>query len=109
MNYGIANVGEVYNRNAVYSAIEKNGIFLRKPFPFSIFMPAIFIPWEHIQEISIVDNIEKLKASKYKMVKKLNPFKYATIKMKTFLDIPVAIQWNDSFKEKIPENIKMNL
>jgi hypothetical protein len=109
MNYGIENVGGVYNRNAVFSAIEKDGIFMRKPFPFSIFMPAIFIPWEHVQEVSIIDNIDKLKPSKYKMVKMLNPFKYANIKINTLLDIPIAIKWKDSFRGKIPKNIKVNL
>ncbi len=101
--YGLANIGGIYLRNATFSAITNVRIFIRKPFPFSLFMPAIFIPWKGVGQISIVDGIESRKKVKSKIARKLNPFKYADIQVSEIQDIPIAIIWKESYRKHVPE------
>lgn len=89
----------------MFSTIENEGIFLRKPYPFSIFMPPILIPWGDVNYVSVVDDIEHRKPTKSKIVKKLNPFKYADINLSKIDDVPIAIIWKESYREKIPATL----
>lgn len=103
--YGKANIGGKFRWNSVFSAIEKNGIFLRKPFPFSLFMPPIFIPWDDVDYITVVDDIEYRKSAKSKIVKRLNPFKYVDINLSKIDNVPIVVPWKDAYKKSVPATI----
>lgn len=103
--YGNANIGGKFRWNAVFSAIEKDGVYLRKPYPFSIFMTAIFIPWQDVKQVVIVDDLESRERAKSRIVGKINPFKYADIHLNKIQSVPVAIIWKESYKKCIPEGI----
>ncbi len=102
LKYGNANIGGMYKWNSVFSAIEGNGILLRKPYPFSLLMPAIFIPWDAVAFISIVDGIEHRKKAKSKIIQKLNPFKYADIHLDKIEMIPVVVIWKEAYRVNVP-------
>lgn len=105
LSYNRSNVGGVYERNSVFSAIIREGVIIRKPFPFSIIMPAIFIPWSDIECIHINCKLDgKPHSSFSKLTGKLSNYRFVNIKLSTLKEQIIIIRWKDRFKNFIPSD-----
>ena len=100
LKYGLANIGGIYKRNAVFSDISERGVFIRKPFPFDLFMPSIFLPWEEISQVKIVGSIDG--ESSYGFSEKLFSYKYAKIKLLSLATAVIIIPWKKKYTEFVP-------
>ena len=55
--WGRANIGGIFCRYAIFSAIEKKGIYLKQAIPFSIYLPPIFIDWNEVEGLIMFEDI----------------------------------------------------
>ncbi len=99
LKYGRANIGGLYKWNSVFSGITKNGVFIRKPFPFSVLMPPINIPWPSIDSMNIVDSIDKATRGK-----RFKLGKYADIELSS-INTCIIIPWNEKYRINIPSGV----
>lgn len=102
LNYGKANICGHYARNKVISGIMKDGVVIKKPFPFSYLMPPIFIPWREIEHVSIVANIEG--GTNPKLIKIFSS-EYAKIELKRYKDYLIIIPWQQIYFDNIPKEL----
>ncbi len=98
--YGNANVCGHYMRNAVFSGATKAGIVIRKPFPFSLLMPPILIPWSGIERIHLVSSLEGAPVSK--LIQGMSSPEYARIVLKSFKDCFIVIPWLAGYRSNLP-------
>lgn len=99
LKYARANIGGTYRWNSVFSGITNNGVYIRKPFPFSLMMPPINIPWSGIDSINIVNSIDKeTKDIRFKFGK------YADIKLSS-INTFVIIPWKEKYRINIPSGL----
>jgi len=100
--YGRANIGGIYRRNSVFSAITEDGVFIRKPFPFSVIMPEIYIPSNEIDFIKIISRIDgEPNTTISKTISKLSSYKYADIRLKSLKKHTVIIPWNEEYRKNV--------
>lgn len=103
LSYGKANICGHYARNKVISGILKNGVVIKKPFPFSYLMPPIFIPWNEIERVSILTGIDGGPDSK--KVKMFSSSEYAQIDLKRFKEYLIIIPWKPVYLDNIPNGL----
>lgn len=101
--YGKANLCGHYARNKVFSGLIKNGVVIKKPFPFSTLMPPIFIPWNEIEHISIGYDIDGRPDSKTK--KLFASAEYASIELKKYKKFLIIIPWHQTYFDKLPKEL----
>ena len=104
LNYGKANICGHYARNKVISGIMKDGVVIKKPFPFSYLMPPIFIPWGEIEHVSIVANIEG--GTDPKPNKILSSSEYAKIDLKGYKKYLIIIPWQQIYFDNLPTELR---
>lgn len=102
LSYHIANVNGVHYRNSVFSIINERGVFIRKPFPFSILLRPLFIPWTDIAEIKIVNSIGDRSTVISKVLNKLSLNKFVKIKFLNLGDNFIIIKWKEEYRKKVP-------
>jgi hypothetical protein len=101
--YGKANLCGHYVRNRVFSGIIKDGVVIKKPFPFSTLMPPIFIPWNEIEHISIGYDIDGRLDGKTK--KLFSSSEYATIELKKYKKFLIIILWQQTYFDNLPKEL----
>lgn len=101
--YEKANLCGHYARNKVFSGLIKNGVVIKKPFPFSTLMPPIFIPWNEIEHISIGYDIDGRPDSKTK--KLFASAEYASIELKKYKKFLIIIPWHQTYFDKLPKEL----
>jgi hypothetical protein len=101
--YGRINMCGYYRWHTGYSAIERDGIVIKKPFPFSLYAPPILIPWSEVNKIFITSDIEG--RSRLKIMGKISPLKYAKIELKKFKDVLIVIPWRKRYLGNVPFEI----
>ena len=99
LSYGKANICGHYARNKVFSGIMKDGVVIKKPFPFSRLMPPIFIPWNEIEHISIGYDIDGRPDGKTK--KLFSSSEYATIELKKYKKFLIIIPWQQTYFDNL--------
>jgi len=105
LKYGRANIGGIYRRNSVFSTITEKGVFIRQPFPFSVIMPAIFIPWKEIDFINIISRIDgEMDTTISNIMSKLTTIKYADIKLKSLKKHTVIIPWKEGYRKNVSQD-----
>jgi len=104
LNYGKANICGHSSRNNVFSRMMKDGIVIKKPFPVSLLMPPLFIPWAAIENVSIVSGIEGGQASE--MVQMFSSAEYAKIELKKFKELLIVIPWQNKYFDSLPKEIR---
>jgi len=102
LNYGKANICGHYARNKVISGIMKEGVVIKKLFPFSYLMPPIFIPWREIEHVFIVANIEG--GTNPKPIKIFSS-EYAKIELKRYKEYLIIIPWQQIYFDNIPKEL----
>ena len=103
LKYGRANIGGIYSRNSVFSAITVEGVFVRKPFPFNLLMPPIFIPWDRIDSVVITKRLHgNQRSANFKFIDKIAFSKYADIQVKNFINHMFIIPWKEIYRESVP-------
>jgi len=107
LQFGKANIDGHHMRNNVFSGIMADGVVIRKPFPFSLFMPPIFIPWVEIEQVSLVSNIEGEPGSK--MIKGISSLEYVKIDLKQFKEFLIIIPWQDIYVKNLPNQLTTNM
>ena len=100
LKYGKANICGHSARNKVFSGITRDGIIIKKPPPVSLLMPPILIPWDAIEDVTIVSSIEGGQASK--MVQRFSSAEYAKIELKKFKEFLIVIPWQDTYSNNLP-------
>ena len=80
-----------------------DGVVIKKPLPFSLFMPPIFIPWVEIEQVSFVSNIEGEPCAK--MIKGISSLEYVKIDLKQFKEFLIIIPWQDIYVENLPKQL----
>jgi hypothetical protein len=103
LTYGKANLCGHYARNKVFSGMIKDGIIIKKPFPFSMLMPPIFIPWNEIEHISIGYDIDGRPDGKTK--KLFSSSEYATVELKTYKKFLIIIPWQQTYFDNLPKEL----
>ena len=101
--YGKANLCGHYARNKVFSGIIKDGVVIKKPFPFSKLMPPIFIPWNEIEHTSIGYDIDGRLDGKTK--KLFSSSEYATIELKKYKRFLIIIPWQQTCFDNLPKEL----
>ena len=101
--YGKANLCGHYSRNKVFSGIMKDGVVIKKPFPFSKLMPPIFIPWNEIEHVSIGYDIDGRTDGKTK--KLFSSSEYATIELKKYKKFLIIIPWQQTYFDNLPKEL----
>ena len=100
LQFGKANICGHHMRNNVFSGITAEGVVIKKPFPFSLFMPPIFIPWVDIEQVSLVSDIEGEPGSE--MIKDISSLEYVKIDLKQFKEFLIIIPWQDIYGKNLP-------
>ena len=98
--------GQSYFNDVYYSGIHlssiPDGLILRHPFPFYYLKPALFIPWDEIQSITIERGLKPV--GKNNLLNKIgaiiSPWKYANVKLLLFKDIGMVIPWKTNTEKK---------
>lgn len=103
LQYGNANVCGHYMRNAVFSGTTKAGVIIKKPFPYSLLMPPIFIPWSGIERLDKVVSLEG--ATGIKLQRDLTATEYVKIEIKSFKDSVIVIPWHPVYADNIPKEL----
>jgi len=103
LSIGKANLCGHYVRNRVLSGIIKDGVVIKKPFPYATFMPPIFIPWNEIEHISIGYNIDG--RPKTKMREMFSSTEYAKIELKKHKKFLIIIPWQQTYLDKLPKEL----
>ncbi len=101
--YGKANLCGHYVRNRVFSGIIKDGVVIKKPFPFSTLMPPIFIPWNEIEHISIGYGIDGRPSTE--MRKTFSSSEYAKIELKKYQKFLIIIPWQQTYFNNLPKEL----
>jgi len=107
LQFGKANICGHHMRNNVFSGIMAEGVVIKKSFPFSLIMPPIFIPWVHIEQVSLVSNIEGEPGSE--MIKDISSLEYVKIDLKQFKEFLIIIPWQDIYVENLPKQLTTNV
>ncbi len=102
LSYHIANVNGVHYRNSVFSIINEKGVFIRKPFPFSILLRPLFIPWTDIAEMKIVNSVNDRSTILTNVINKLPFNKFVKIKFLNLGDNFIIIKWKEEYRKKVP-------
>jgi len=103
LSYGKANLCGHYVRNKVFSGIIKDGVVIKKPFPFSTFMPPIFIPWDEIEHIFIGYGIDGRPGAKTKNL--FSSSEYAKIELKKYKKFLIIIPWQQTYFDNLPKEL----
>ena len=107
LQFGKANICGHHMRNNVFSGIMAAGVVIKKPFPFSLFMPPIFIPWVDIEQVSLVSDIEGEPGSE--MIKDISSLDYVKIELKRFKEFLIIIPWQEIYGENLPVQLTTNM
>jgi len=103
LTYGKANLCGHYVRNKVFSGIIKDGVVIKKPFPISRLMPPIFIPWNEIENITIIYEIDGRPGTKMKTF--FSSSEYAKIELKTYKKFLIIIPWQETYSDNLPKEL----
>ncbi|MBU1743333.1 MAG: hypothetical protein KJ649_00320 [Proteobacteria bacterium] len=103
LTYGKANLCGHYVRNKVFSGIIKDGVVIKKRFPISRLMPPIFIPWNEIERITIIYEIDGRPGTKVKTF--FSSSEYAKIELKTHKIFLIIIPWQETYSGNLPKEL----
>jgi len=103
LTYGKANLCGHYVRNKVFSGFIKDGVVIKKPFPISRLMPPIFIPWNEIENITIIYEIDGRPGTKMKTF--FSSSEYAKIELKMYKKILIIIPWRETYSDNLPKEL----
>jgi len=100
LNYDPANVNGVHYKNSVFSLINEQGILIRKPFPFSLILRPLLIPWADIKEIKIINSITDETNLLSKTMNRLSLNNYVKINLLGFKNFFIIIKWKNEYNKK---------
>lgn len=103
LSYGKANLCGHYVRNKVFSGFTRGGIVIEKPFPISLVMRPIFIPWKEIEQISIGSDLAGSTGTDFK--KMFSSSEYAKIELKRYAQWLIVVPWQAKDGDHVPNNL----
>jgi len=102
-----ANINGLYYYNYLYSYINRDGIFIKHLFPFSLIMRPVFIPWNHVSGIKFVHSVQNNKNFLTKLLQKFSLNKYIKIYLCDFQeDYFFIIRWKPAYEGCLPEKMQ---
>lgn len=103
LTYGKVNLCGHYARNKVFSGFMRDGVVIKKPFPVSMLLPPIFIPWNEIERITIIYEIDGRPEANVKTF--FSSSEYAKIELKMYKKFLIILPWRETYSDNLPKEL----
>ena len=105
---GSGKFGKILHNGMLKVGFSKSGVVFKVLFPFRLWHPPLYIPWESIKNIELQKSRVDNNSAFRKIAELVSPFKYASIRLVEHPDQLVLVSWKEAFLKNIPPEIMGN-
>jgi hypothetical protein len=105
---GSGKFGEILHNGMLKVGFGKSGVVFKVLFPFRLWHPPLYIPWQSIEKIDIQKSRVGKNSAFRKVAELISPRKYASVKLVEHPDQVILVSWKEEFRKNIPPTIMSN-